>query len=96
MILVASAASDLLLPSTSMYRATKAGLGAFGETRRYELEPLGVHLLIAYPPAVKTEMTAGMAEAAGMPIYPMMAPEKAGEHIVAALLAQARITLWSV
>ncbi len=89
-ILVASAASDLLLPSTSIYTATKAGLGAFGETLRYELEPLGVRLLVAYPPAVKTEMTAGMAEAAGMPLYPMMAPEKAGARIVAALLARRR------
>jgi short-subunit dehydrogenase len=89
-ILVASAASYLPLPSISIYTATKAGLGAFGETLRYELGPLGVRLLIAYPPAVKTEMTAGMAEAAGMPIYPMLAPEKAGERIVAALFSHKR------
>ncbi|HEY7125480.1 MAG TPA: SDR family NAD(P)-dependent oxidoreductase [Ktedonobacterales bacterium] len=89
-VLVASAVSHVPLPSGSLYTATKTGLRAFGETLRYELEPLGVHLLIAYPPAVKTAMTAGMAAAAGVPIFPMLAPEKAGERIVSALFAHKR------
>ena len=89
-VLVASAVSHVPLPSASLYTATKTGLRAFGETLRYELEPLGVHLLLTYPPAVKTAMTAGMAAAAGVPIFPMLAPENAGERIVAALFARER------
>jgi 3-oxoacyl-[acyl-carrier protein] reductase len=90
MLLIASAVSYVPLPSASLYTATKTGLRAFGETLRYELEPLRVHVLIAYPPGAKTAMTAGMAAAAGVPIYPLLAPEKVGERIVAALFARRR------
>jgi short-subunit dehydrogenase len=89
-ILVASTASRVPLPSASLYSATKSGLSTFGEALRYELEPLGIHLLIASPPATRTAMTAGLAAAAGLPGFPLLAPEKAGECIVGALLAGRR------
>ena len=92
-VLVASMASLLPLPYASVYTATKTGLHGFAASLRYELEPLGVRLCTAYPPATATAMTAGMAQAAAFP-QRMASPEQVGENIVAALVAGRREVHW--
>jgi short-subunit dehydrogenase len=94
LVLVASTTSLVPLPSAAVYAATKAGLSAFGAALRYELEPLGVRLLVAYPPSADTAMVRGMADAAGMPGYHLAPPALVGERIVAALAAGRRELLW--
>jgi len=89
-VLVGSATSFAPLPAATVYSATKAGLRAFGEALRYELDPQGVRLLVAYPPATDTAMIRGMARAAGAPSFRLAAPELVGERIVAALVAGRR------
>lgn len=84
-VLVASGAGVVPLPASSVYAATKAGVRAFGESLRYELGPLGVRLLVAYPPPTDTAMTRGMARAGGVPFFPRSRPEDVGERIVRTL-----------
>jgi short-subunit dehydrogenase len=62
-------------------------LAAFGEALRHEAAPLGVRVLVAYPPGTATAMTRGMAGAAQFPGYRLASAEQVGERIVAALLA---------
>jgi short-subunit dehydrogenase len=89
-VLVASAMSLVPMPYATLYSATKAGVRAFGEALRYELEPQGVRLLLAYPPTTDTDMTRGADIAAGLPRFPKRKPEYVGERIVLALLAGRR------
>ena len=82
-VLVASTVSRVPLPYASLYSATKAGVWAFGEAVRYELQPLGVRLLLAYPPGTDTDMVRGLA--AGIGGYPLARAERVGERIVRSL-----------
>ncbi|HEY0068426.1 MAG TPA: SDR family NAD(P)-dependent oxidoreductase [Chloroflexia bacterium] len=84
-VLVASTVSHVPLPYASLYSATKAGVAAFGESLRYELEALGVRLMLVYPPGTNTDMVRGMAQAAGVKDLPLANPERVGERIVASL-----------
>lgn len=84
-VLIASGASLVPLPSATIYSATKAAVRAFGESLRYELKPQGVRLLVVYPPPTDTAMVRGMAQAAGLPDFPRSRPEAVGERIVSAL-----------
>lgn len=93
-VLIGSTASHVPLPYAPLYSATKGGLHAFGGALRYELEPLGVHLLEAHPPTVATAMTASMRRRAGRWQLPAMSPEAAGERIVAALEAGMDTCTW--
>jgi len=86
-VFVGSTASRVPLPYTSLYSATKAGLHAFCTALRYELLPLGVHLLEAFPPTVDTRLTETMARNAGRWAGRREDAEAAGERIVAALAA---------
>jgi short-subunit dehydrogenase len=96
-VLVGSTTSFVPLPYLALYGATKAGLHHFGTALRHELTPLGVQLLIAYPPATATAMTAPMAARtrANTGRQPILAtPEQIGETIVRALAQGKRETLW--
>lgn len=87
-VLIASTAASVPLPSMAIYSATKAGLAAFGEALRYEVAPQGIQVLVAHPPSTATAMTRGMARAAGFPGYRLASAEQVGERIVAALVAR--------
>ncbi|MBC8077731.1 MAG: SDR family NAD(P)-dependent oxidoreductase, partial [Chloroflexales bacterium] len=95
-VLVASMAGIVPLPYASVYSGSKAGLVGFGRALRYELEPLGVRLLIANPPATDTAMTDGMIAAAGLPVElaRLQSPEQIGEDIVAALVRGRHELIW--
>lgn len=86
-VFIGSSMSHVPLPYASLYCASKIGLHAFCTSLRYELAPLGIHLLEAYPPAVATAMTSTMARRAGLWQPRPDTPENAGERIVAALAA---------
>jgi uncharacterized protein len=85
-VLVASGVSYVPLPYAALYSATKAGVRGLGEALRVELEPLGVHLLIAYPPATDTAMVKGIIGGAGLSGFPLASPERVGERIVRAMV----------
>lgn len=89
-VLVASLAAVVPHPYAAVYSATKAGLATFGEALRHEVAPLGVRVLVAYPPGTATAMTRGMARAAGLPGYRLASAEHVGERIVRALVAGRR------
>jgi short-subunit dehydrogenase len=86
-VLVASAMSFVPMPYASLYSATKAGIKAFGESLRYELEPQGVLVMVVVPPATDTAMVRGMAEAAGTTAFPLWRPGVVGERIARGLEA---------
>jgi uncharacterized oxidoreductase len=84
-VCVGSTMSRVPLPYASVYSATKGGQHAFCTALRYELSPLGVHLLEVFPPTVETAMTRGMGRRAGRFAPRAERAEAAGERIVAAL-----------
>lgn len=85
-VLVASGVSYVPLPYAALYSATKAGVRGLGEALRFELEPLGVHLLLAYPPATDTAMVKGIMGGAGLSGFTLASPDRVGERIVKALM----------
>lgn len=96
-VLVGSTTSFVPLPYLALYGGTKAGLHQFGTALRHELTPLGIHLLIAYPPATATAMTASMAAhiQATSGRQPALAqPEQIGETIIRALMAGKQECVW--
>lgn len=97
-VLIGSTTSFVPLPYLSLYAATKAGLHHFGETLRHEVQPHGVQLLTAYPPATATPMTAAMMARMGRmsqrwPFRPAT-PEAIGDQIIQALVAGKRECIW--
>ena len=97
-VFIGSTTSFVPLPYMSLYSATKAGLHAFGRSLRHELQPMGVQLLTAYPPATATAMTAAMhahmQETSWGAQFKLATPERVGERIVQALLAGKRECIW--
>lgn len=89
-VFVGSTMSVVPVPSASIYSTTKSGVRAFAESLRYEVEPEGVHVLLAYPPSTDTAMTRGMDTGSGLPRFPKRKPEVVGEQIVRALVSGRR------
>ncbi len=85
-IFIASTMSIVPMPSASIYSATKAGIRAFADSIRYELEPARVRVLVAYPPPTDTAMIRGMDRVSGLPRFPKRNPALVGEQIVRALV----------
>jgi uncharacterized oxidoreductase len=54
------------LPSAPIYSATKAAVHAYTQSLRFQLEEAGVEVIDLMPPAVKTDLTTEMQEAASI------------------------------
>src|SRR3954469_21486024 len=79
---VASVAGRAGFPHLATYCATKHGVVGLSEAVRAELRGSGVEVSVVMPSIVRTELTAGLAEARGVK---SVAPEDVATEIVSAL-----------
>lgn len=93
-VLIGSTMSYVPMPYAALYAAAKAGLRGFAEALRYEAEPLGIHVLAVYPPALDTAMLEGMPARAGLPWLRLASPEAAAAKIVRAIDADRAEIIW--
>ena len=63
---VSSALAFVPLPSAPIYCATKAAIRSYTQSLRFELEESGVEVIELMPPAVKTDLSAEIAEGDGI------------------------------
>lgn len=63
---VSSALAFVPLPAAPIYSATKAAIHSYTQSLRFQLEETGVEVIEIMPPAVKTAMTADIAEGDGV------------------------------
>jgi len=63
---VSSALAFVPLPSAPVYSATKAAVHAYTQSLRLQLEETGVEVIELMPPAVKTDLSADIAEGDGI------------------------------
>jgi uncharacterized oxidoreductase len=63
---VSSALAFVPLPAAPIYSATKAAIHSYTQSLRFQLEETGVEVIEIMPPAVKTDMTADLAEGDGV------------------------------
>jgi uncharacterized oxidoreductase len=63
-----SALAFVPLPSAPIYSATKAAIHSYTQSLRFQLEETGVEVIELMPPAVKTDMTAELAEGDGVTV----------------------------
>jgi uncharacterized oxidoreductase len=59
---VSSALAFVPLPAVPVYCATKAAIHSYTQSLRFQLEESGVEVIELMPPAVKTDLTAELAE----------------------------------
>jgi uncharacterized oxidoreductase len=64
LINVSSALAFVPLPAAPIYSATKAAIHSYTQSLRFQLEETGVEVIELMPPAVRTDMTAKLAESA--------------------------------
>jgi NAD(P)-dependent dehydrogenase (short-subunit alcohol dehydrogenase family) len=81
LVVISSLAAYRGLPKSAAYCASKAGVSAFFESLRLDLEPKGIAVTIIHPGFIKTPLTAGRQ--AKMPY--LMELEDAVEKIVRAV-----------
>jgi uncharacterized oxidoreductase len=62
---VSSALAFVPLPSAPIYSATKAAVHAYTQSLRFQLEEAGVEVIELIPPAVKTDLSADIANGDG-------------------------------
>ncbi len=65
LINVSSALAFVPLPSAPIYSASKAAIHSYTQSLRFQLEDAGVEVIELMPPAVKTDLTAEIAEGDG-------------------------------
>jgi len=63
---VSSALAFVPLPAAPIYSATKAAIHSYTQSLRFQLEESGVEVIELMPPAVKTDLTAELAEGDGI------------------------------
>ena len=63
---VSSALAFVPLPSAPIYCATKSAVHSYTQSLRFQLEETGVEVIELMPPAVKTALTADLAEGEGV------------------------------
>ena len=63
---VSSGLAFVPLPAAPIYSATKAAVHSYTQSLRFQLEDAGVGVVEIMPPAVKTDMTAGMSDGEGV------------------------------
>jgi uncharacterized oxidoreductase len=63
---VSSGLAFVPLPSAPIYCATKAAVHAYTQSLRFQLEETGVEVIELMPPAVKTDLSADIAEGDGI------------------------------
>jgi len=59
---VSSALAFVPLPAAPIYSATKAAVHSYTQSLRFQLEDIGVEVIEIMPPAVRTDLTAELAE----------------------------------
>jgi uncharacterized oxidoreductase len=62
LINVSSALAFVPLPSAPIYSASKAAIHSYTQSLRFQLQETGVQVIELMPPAVKTDLTADLAE----------------------------------
>jgi uncharacterized oxidoreductase len=63
---ISSALAFVPLPCIPIYCATKAAIHSYTQSLRFQLEEAGVEVIEIMPPAVKTDMTADLAQGDGI------------------------------
>jgi uncharacterized oxidoreductase len=63
---VSSGLAFVPLPCAPIYCATKAAIHSYTQSLRFQLEDTGVEVVELMPPAVRTDMTAGLTEGDGI------------------------------
>jgi NAD(P)-dependent dehydrogenase (short-subunit alcohol dehydrogenase family) len=81
LVALSSVASFRGLPRMLAYCASKAGLNAFMEGLRVEVQPWGIHVTVICPGWIRTPMTADLHGR----VPGMLEPEAAAAHIVRAI-----------
>jgi short-subunit dehydrogenase len=81
LVVISSLAAYRGLPKSAAYCASKAGVSAFFESLRLDLEPKGIDVTIIHPGFIKTPLTAGRT--ANMPY--LMELDDAVEKIVSVI-----------
>src|SRR5213594_1093360 len=66
LINVSSALAFVPLPSAPIYSASKAAIHSYTQSLRFQLEETGVEVIELMPPAVKTDLSADIAEGDGI------------------------------
>lgn len=95
-IFVGSTMSFAPMPSAAVYSASKAGIRGAAESLRYELEAIGVRVMLAVPPPTDTAMVQGMDAGAGVRWFPRKDAGWVGEKIVAAYLEGKREVIFGM
>jgi NAD(P)-dependent dehydrogenase (short-subunit alcohol dehydrogenase family) len=80
-LVVASIAAGIPMPTMSAYAASKAGVSAFGHALRLELAQSGTAVGVAYFGAIDTEMVHGMQAQPGVTELLTRAPGRAGKPV---------------
>src|SRR5256885_9867413 len=77
---VSSALAFVPLPAAPIYSATKAAIHSYTQSLRFQLEESGVEVIELMPPAVKTDLSADIAEGDGITLVTRSEERRVGKE----------------